>query len=86
MNVVIFIRKFKIMIEDSSVRETAREMIDSKLVFCKDHNLLMYSKSIMIISRNLEHSEESDEFDSDKNSSDSENEISDVKDSASSFH
>jgi hypothetical protein len=67
------------MIEDSSIDETSRKIVDSKLVFCKNHNLLMYSKSIMIISEKVKEESKSE------NDSSDENEVSDVNDSTSSF-
>lgn len=39
------------MIEDLKINEYIREVIKSKLFFCKDYNLLMYFKLMIIISR-----------------------------------
>lgn len=77
----ISIRQFKITINDVSIDEVVREMIDSELIFCKNHNLLMYLKSVMtfekeVIIENADSS--SSNFDSD---SDDANDLSDVKDS-----
>ncbi len=47
VNAFISIRKFKIIIDDVNIDEIVREMIDFELVFCKNHNLLMYSKFVM---------------------------------------
>ena len=45
MNAVINIRSSFIQIDDTSFHEIVRTVIESKLVFSEDHNLLMYSKS-----------------------------------------
>ena len=73
----ISIRKSKIMVGDTSVGETVREVVGPKLMFCKDHNLLMYPKSIMAVP-GLEKVDDTDGDSSD--SSDSEDNISDVDD------
>jgi hypothetical protein len=67
VNAFISIRKFKIIIDDVSIDETVREVIDFELIFCKNHNLLMYSKSVMIISKKnsiVENESNSSDFDS----------------------
>ncbi len=80
MNASISIRKFKITIENVSIDETVRKVVDFELVFCKDHNLLMYSKFAMTSSseKNLIVEDVSDSSDSDDSS---ENDLFDVKDS-----
>ena len=40
------------MIDDVHQSETIKAVVESKLVFCNDHNLLMYSKFVMTISNN----------------------------------
>jgi len=47
VNAIIAMRNFKILIENSLQEEKIREVIDSKLVFCEKHNLLMYLKSAL---------------------------------------
>ena len=78
----ISIRKSKIMIGDTSVGETVRQVVGPELVFCKDHNLLMYPKSIMAASG----LDKIDDIDGDSSdSSDSEDDISDIDDPVPSF-
>lgn len=47
VNIIIVIQNFKIMIEDSDFNKNIREIIELKLFFYENHNLLMYFKSIM---------------------------------------
>lgn len=47
VNVIIVIQNSKIMIENFSFNENIREIVESELFFCENHNLLIYSKSIM---------------------------------------
>ncbi len=77
VNVMISIRESKIMVGDSSVGEPVREVIGPELEFCKDHNLLMYPKSVM---NSASKPVENDDDDSDtSDSSESGDEISDVE-------
>jgi hypothetical protein len=62
-----------------SIEEIVREMIDSELVFCKNHNLLMYSKFVMTSSE--KNSIVEDVFES-SDSDFSENDLFDVNDSS----
>ena len=39
------------MIDDTTIDEIVRAIIDSELVFCKNHNLLMYLKFAMTIEK-----------------------------------
>ncbi len=80
MNASISIRKFKITIENVSIDETVRKVVDLELVFCKDHNLLMYSKFVMTSSSEKNLIVE-DVFDSSDFDDSSENDLFDVKDS-----
>ena len=76
VDATISIRQSKIMIGDISVGEEVREVVGPELVFYKDHNLLMYPKSVMTITSKVV---EIDDNDSD--SSDSfklEDELSDI--------
>ncbi len=78
MNAFISIRKFKITIDDVSIEEIVREVVEFELVFCKNHNLLMYSKFVMTSSEKDSIVEnESNSFDSDS----SENDLFDVENS-----
>jgi hypothetical protein len=61
------IRKSKIIINDISIDEIVREIIELELVFCKNHNLLMYSKFVMTSSEKnsiIENKFDSSDFDS----------------------
>jgi hypothetical protein len=78
VNAFISIRKFKITIDDVSIEEIVREVVEFELVFCKNHNLLMYSKFVMTSSEKDSIVEnESNSFDSDS----SENDLFDVENS-----
>ena len=46
VNAYISIREFRIIIEDSTLDEIIREIIDSEMMFCNEHTLIMYSKKI----------------------------------------
>ena len=46
----ISIRQSTIFIGDRSIGEEVRSVVGPEMVFCKDHNLLMYPKSAMISS------------------------------------
>jgi hypothetical protein len=76
----ISIRKSKIIIDDTSIDEIVREMIEPELIFCKNHNLLMYSKFVMTSSeKNPIVENDSNSFDSDDSSDD---DVFDVDDSS----
>ena len=47
INVLIDIREFKILIENNIIDELTKKIVDSELMFCNDHNLFMYSKSVV---------------------------------------
>jgi hypothetical protein len=47
LDAIIAIQNFKIMIGNSSFNENIHKVVGPELFFCEDHNLLMYSKSIM---------------------------------------
>jgi len=69
------------MIGDVSVGEEVREVVGPELVFCKDHNLLMYPKSVMTTTSKVV---EIDDDDSDSSDSfESEDELSDINDDPS---
>ena len=79
------------MIDDVQQNETVKAVVESKLMFCSDHNLLMYSKFVMTISNNKQRSNlqfkvEKVNF-SDSNSEDDsdENDLSDIENSISQF-
>ena len=46
VNAYIFIRESKIIIDDSTLSEIIREIIDLEMIFCNEHTLIMYSKKI----------------------------------------
>ena len=47
MNTTIEICEFRIEISDSCAEEEVRDIVELKLIFFQDHNLLMYSKAIL---------------------------------------
>ena len=48
MNAFIFIRQFTIFINNKHINKKIHEIMKPKLVFYKNHNLLIYFKIIMI--------------------------------------
>ena len=50
MNVIISIQDFKIIIKDLIIKKVIRKITESELIFCKNHNFLMYSKSTFAVS------------------------------------
>ena len=92
VNVLIFIRQSKIMIDDVNQKKTIRTVVESELMFCNNHNLLMYSKSVMTTLNNKQkrHLQSKVEkisfFDfSDSDDSDEKNDLSDIENSIQSF-
>ena len=80
------------MIDDVNQDETIRTVVESKLVFCNDHNLLMYSKSIMTTFSNKQKRhlqfrvEKINSFDFfDSNDNDEKNDLFDIENSIQSF-
>lgn len=47
VNDFISVRLFQIIIEDINIEKLVKNIIDSKFVFCKKHNFILYSKSII---------------------------------------
>ena len=47
MNVFISVRLFQIIIENTNIEKFVKNIIDSKLMFCKKHNFMLYLKSII---------------------------------------
>ena len=45
VDAVISIKQFKIIIKNASKKKSIKEVTESELVFCVDHNLLMYFKT-----------------------------------------
>ncbi len=84
----ISIRLSTIFIGDRTIGEEVRAVVGPEMVFCKDHNLLMYPKSAMATARDSQKAlpkastqatvEEIDES-SDSSSSDSEDDLSDIE-------
>jgi hypothetical protein len=74
VNAILTIREFKIIIEDSVVREISRDVVESKMIFCREHTLLMYSRKVFEKIKKL--SDIESKFSNDS----SENELFDIKD------
>ncbi len=74
VNAVISIREFKIIIDDSALKEITRNIIDSEIIFCTKHTLIMYLKQALIKSthkakrQNESEQESSNEIDSSNDS------------------
>ena len=85
VNAIIIIRNFKILIENSLQEERIREVIDSKLVFCDKHNLLIYFKSILAADKVRVNAVYVKLNSKSFSSSDSENDLFKVEDFKSSF-
>lgn len=84
----ISIRLSTIFIGDRSIGEQVRGVVGPELVFCKDHNLLMYPKSAMVASRAPKPLPKAivEELDSsDSSESSSEDEASDVEEAQQDF-
>ena len=45
----MFIRLLIIFIDDKIIEKQIRKIVDFKLIFCKNHNLLIYSKFAIIM-------------------------------------
>ena len=73
------------MIENSLINETFKEITESKLIFCKNHNLLMYSKSVLIMFHVKVKEINNNSLKEDENSN-SEDNVLNVKDFKISFH
>ena len=76
----ISIRLSTIFVGDRTIGEEVREVVGPELVFCHDHNLLMYPKSAMVRGLPQATIEEIDESASSSESSDSGDELSDIED------
>ena len=48
MNTIISIRLFIIFVENKVINKQVRKIVDFEMVFCQNHNLLMYLKTTMI--------------------------------------
>ena len=77
VDAIISIRQSAIMVGDTSLGETRRTVISPELVFCKDHNLLIYPKSALAAPSRVEEVESQDSSDSSDNGDD---ELSDIED------
>lgn len=88
VNAQLSIRHSKIEVGDPSIGETVREVVGLELVYCHDHNLLMYPNGVLadfMVARPHHHRTPHvtvEEFDSSESSSseESEDELSDVED------
>lgn len=83
----ISIRQSEIMIGDKDIGENVRAVQGPQLVFCKEHNLLMYPKSILAVPRPkaagrvVEVATEDEDESESSDDSESEDDLSDVEDS-----
>ena len=75
----ISIRQSTIMIGDATIGEKVRSVVGPELVFCKDHNLLMYPKSALAVPGRIVEEIE-DASDSESSSSEEEDDLSDIED------
>ena len=73
------------MIDDVFAKKTSRVVVDSKLVFCKNHNLFMYLKFVMTMSSKHVTIEKIDDVDSFDSSYDFDDDLFDVENSISLF-
>lgn len=73
VNAVLTIREFKITIEDSAIKKTSKDVMKSKMIFCREHILLMYSRKI------FEKPEKLSEFEFESFDDFFENELFDIK-------
>ena len=58
INATISIRESAIEMRDSVTDETVCQIVSSELVFCRDHNLIMYLKALLLICNDLSESDE----------------------------
>ena len=58
VNATISIRESAIEVRDSAADETVCQIVSSELVFCRDHNLIMYLKALLLICDDLSESDE----------------------------
>ena len=49
MNAIISIRLSIIFVGDKAINKQVRGIVNPEMIFCQDHNLLIYSKIAMII-------------------------------------
>ena len=78
VDAIISIRQSAIIVGDTSLGETRRTVVGPELVFCRDHNLLMYPKSALAAPSRVEEVESQDSSDSSED--DGDDELSDVED------
>ena len=67
------------MIEDTTIDEKVRAVVDSKLVFCKNHNLLMYLKFALTVSKRIVEEIENTSNSNSSSSSKKENNLLDIE-------
>ena len=58
INITISIRGSAIEMRDFIISETVCQIMSSELVFCRDHNLIMYLKALLLICDDLSESDE----------------------------
>lgn len=85
VNAIIAMRDSKILVGDPSQGEAIREVTGPKLVFCKEHNLLMYPKSALAAGKAKANAAYVETDSESSSSSDSEDDLSEVEDSKPPF-
>ena len=91
VDALISIRKSSITIGDSLLQgETPRDVKGPEMVFCKDHNLLLYPKAISVTKKKHHQPQVEDATDSssesDSDSDDGSDDLSDIDDPKPPFH
>ena len=54
----ISIRESAIEVKDFAADKTVHQIVSSELVFCRDHNLIMYFKALLLICNDLSETDE----------------------------
>ena len=77
VDALISIRKSTITVGDVNAGETPKDVVGPEMVFCKDHNFIMYPKRAMEARETRPDDEDSFEFETENDDS---GELSDVED------
>ena len=75
VDAILSVRLSKVTVGDSAIGEVPRDIVGPEFVFCKDHNLLMYPKSLMTKYATVE---DADSSDSDSSTTDDDGSDEDV--------
>ena len=86
VDAVIAIRQSKISVGDVKVGEVPRDIVGPELVFCKDHNLLMYPKSVMVEAGQVGGDQSDSESEGSESDDEGEDDLSDVDEPVQPFH